>query len=96
MDLNLRQRKLKVLLNDYDVTIQYHPNKASIVADSFSRKPVNLGSLAYLSVTKWPLAKEIQTFVSKFMHFCISKRGGVLASIECKTTFIYEVKSKKF
>ena len=60
------------LLKDYDVTIQYHPGKANVVADTLSRKTVVMGNLAYLSVTKGPLVKEIQTLESKFMKFGIS------------------------
>ena len=56
-----------VLLKDYDVNIQYHPGKANVLADAVSRKAISRGSLAYLSVSKRPLAKEIQTLESKFM-----------------------------
>ncbi|WMV47135.1 hypothetical protein MTR67_040520 [Solanum verrucosum] len=55
-----------------------------------------MGSLACLSVAKRPLSKEIQTLKSKFMQLGISKRGGVLVSIEVRTTFIEEIKAKQF
>ncbi|WMV14471.1 hypothetical protein MTR67_007856 [Solanum verrucosum] len=55
-----------------------------------------MGSLACLSVTKRPLAKEIQILESKFMQLGISERGGVLASIEVTATFIEEIKVKQF
>ena len=84
------------LIKDYDVTIQYHPGKANVVADTLSRKMVVMGNLAYLSVTKGPLAKEIQTLESKFMHLSISERGRVLASVEVKDTFIKEIKVGQF
>ncbi|KAH0654669.1 hypothetical protein KY289_032347 [Solanum tuberosum] len=84
------------LLKDYDVTIQYHLGKANVVADSLSRKAVSMGSLVCLSVSKRPLAKEIQTLESKFMQLGISERGGVLASIEVRATFIEEIKAKQF
>ena len=84
------------LLKDYDVTIQYHPGKANVVADALSRKVVSMGSLACLSVSKRPLAKEIQTLDSKFMQLGISERGGVLTSIEVRATFIEEIKAKQF
>ncbi|WMV19152.1 hypothetical protein MTR67_012537, partial [Solanum verrucosum] len=72
-DLNLRQQIWTELLKDYDVTIQYHPGKANVMADALSRKSVSMGSLPYLSVTKRPLAKEIQTLESKFMQLGISE-----------------------
>ena len=95
-DLNLRQRRWMKLLKDYDVTIQYHLGKANVVADPLSQKTVSMGSLACLSVSKRPLSKEIQTLESKFMQLGISERGGVLASIEVKATFIKEIKAKWF
>ncbi|WMV41691.1 hypothetical protein MTR67_035076 [Solanum verrucosum] len=95
-DLNLRRRRWMELLKDYDVTIQYHSGKANVVADALSRKAVSMGSLACLSVTKRPLAKEIQTLEFKFMQLGISERGGMLASIEVRVTFIEEIKAKKF
>ena len=55
-----------------------------------------MDSLACLSVTKRPLAKEIQTLESKFMQLGISERGGVLASIKVRATFIEEIKAKQF
>ncbi|WMV19082.1 hypothetical protein MTR67_012467 [Solanum verrucosum] len=81
---------------DYDVTIQYHPGKANVVVDALSQKAVSMGSLACLSVTKRPLAKEIQTLESKFMQLGISEKGRVLASIEVSATFIEEIKAKQF
>ena len=47
------------LLKDYDVIIHYNPSKDNIVAYALSRKEVCMGNLAYLSVAKWPLVKEI-------------------------------------
>ena len=47
-DLNLRQRRWMELLKEYDITILYHPGKANVVADAFSRKAGSVGSLAHL------------------------------------------------
>ena len=38
-----------------------------------------MGSLSYLSVSKRPLDKYIQSLDSDFMQFGISEKGGVLA-----------------
>lgn len=40
-ELNLRQRRLMELIKDYDCSIHYHPRKAHIVANAFSRKSSN-------------------------------------------------------
>jgi hypothetical protein len=37
-DLNMRQRRWLELIKDYDVSLQYHPGKANIVADALSHK----------------------------------------------------------
>ncbi|WMV40988.1 hypothetical protein MTR67_034373 [Solanum verrucosum] len=95
-DMNLRQQRWMELLEDYDVTIQYYPGKANMLANALSRTAVTMGSLACLIITKRPFAKEIHTLESKFMQLGNSERGGVLASIHVRVTFIEEIKAKQF
>jgi hypothetical protein len=37
-DLNLRQRRWLALIKEYDIGINYHPGKANVVANAWSRK----------------------------------------------------------
>src|SRR3954462_5970310 len=37
-ELNMRQRRWLELINYYDLSLQYHPGKAIVVADALSRK----------------------------------------------------------
>jgi hypothetical protein len=37
-DLNLRQQRWLELIKDYDLGINYHPDKANVVADALSRR----------------------------------------------------------
>jgi hypothetical protein len=37
-NLNMRQRRWKELINDYDLEVHYHPGKANVVAYALSQK----------------------------------------------------------
>ena len=55
-ELNMRQTRWVELIKDYECTIEYHPGKANVVADAFSRK--STGSIShlkdvYLSLDLW-------------------------------------------
>jgi hypothetical protein len=58
-DLNLRQRGWLELIKDYDLDIQYHPGKANVVADAFSRKSQSNMLVAHLmpQVLCWEMAQ---------------------------------------
>ena len=70
------------LLKDYDITIWYHPRKANVVADAFSRKVGSMGSLAHLQVSRRPLAREVQTLANDIMRVEVNEKGGFLACVE--------------
>ena len=46
-ELNLRQQRWLELFKDYDCIIDYHPEKANVVADALSRKTMVSESLQY-------------------------------------------------
>ena len=54
-ELNLRQRRRLELFKDYDCIIDYHPEKANVVADALSRKTVVVISLQH---SEWRLADD--------------------------------------
>lgn len=67
-----------------------------MMVDVLSQKAASTGSLAYLRVSRKPLARENQTLASQFIFFDISKRGGVLASIEVRSIFLNLIKARQF
>ena len=60
-DLNIRQRKWMEFLEDYDITLHYHPGKANVVAEALSRK--SRGVLASIASREWQMLKTVQTTV---------------------------------
>ena len=54
-ELNFRQRRWLELFKDYDCIIDYHPDKANVVADALRRKTVAALSLQH---SDWRLAED--------------------------------------
>ena len=84
------------LLKDYDITILYHPGKANVVVDALSRKEGSMGSLAHLQVSRRPLAREVHTLAKDFMRLEVNEKGGFLACVEARSSFLDKIKGKKF
>ena len=59
-DLNMRQRRWMKYLEDYDITLHYHPGKANVVADALSRK--SRGVLASVASTEWQVLETVGQF----------------------------------
>ena len=84
------------LLKDYDNTILYHQGKANVVADALSRKAGSMDSLAYLQVSTRPLAREVQTLANDLMRMEVLEKGGFLACVEARSSFLDKIKGKQF
>ena len=83
-DLNLRQTRWLELIKDYDVTLNYQPGKANVVADALSRK-------AYcnnLMISEAPpqLRKEFAKLNLKMVP------QGFLANLEIKSSLVDQIK----
>ena len=57
-ELNMRQRRWLELMKDYDITIQYHTEKANVVADALSRK--SGGAVAALITCQARLLRDLE------------------------------------
>ncbi|GKE56542.1 putative nucleotidyltransferase, ribonuclease H [Tanacetum coccineum] len=68
-ELNMRQRRWLELLKDYDANIQYHPDKANVVADALSRKS---GILASLKIEP-KIIKDLERMVLGITDLMITK-----------------------
>ena len=95
-DLNLRQRRWLELLKDYDITILYHPGKASVVVDALSRKAESMGSLAFISAEERPLASDIQSLANKLVRLDISKPSQVLACVVAQSSLFEQIKAHQY
>ena len=85
-ELNLRQRRWMELLKDYDCTIDYHPDKANVVADALSRK--SIGSLAYMQKIQLPLMVELRELgVELEMH----ASGALFASFQLRPILVDQI-----
>jgi hypothetical protein len=78
------------LLKDYDCTIQYHPDKANVVADALSRK--SSGSLAYIQEVRRPLIRELHELVDG-VKFDLSEAGAMIAHFQVKSDLFDKIKA---
>src|SRR4051812_44869398 len=76
-ELNMRQRRWLELIKDYDLSVQYHPGKANVVADALSRKACSLNVM----LKRLPaLHEELEGFKMELVA------PGFLANLEVKPT----------
>ena len=59
-DLNMRQRRWMEFLEDYDLTLHYHPGKENVVVDVLSWKSWEV--LAYIASREWQMLETVRQF----------------------------------
>ena len=58
------------------------------MADALSRKAGSMRSLAHLQVSRRPLAREVQTLANDLMRLEVNEKGGFLASVKARSSFL--------
>ncbi|RVW67712.1 Retrovirus-related Pol polyprotein from transposon 17.6 [Vitis vinifera] len=87
-ELNMRQRRWIELLKDYDCIIQYHPEKANVVADALSRK--SIGSLAAIRGCQRQLLEELRSLQ---VHFRVMGLGALVANFRVQPDLVGRIKT---
>ena len=88
-ELNLRQRRWLELIKDYDLVIDYHPEKANVVADALSLK--SSVTLAHICTTYVPLLLDPKTLgVSLDCDY----NSALVASFMVRPTLIDQIRGK--
>ena len=72
------------MIKDYDLSVQYHPGKANVVADALSRKACSLNAM--LKDRLPALYEELESFGLELVA------PGFLASLEVKPTLMDDIK----
>ena len=75
------------MIKDYDYTIEYHPEKANVVADALRRKPE--GSYAYLQTVYLPLLIELR---SLGVQLQVADPGALFISFYVRPLLVNQIK----
>ena len=80
----MRQRRWLELIKDYDLSVQYHPGKANVVADALSRKAYSLNAMIKERLPA--LYEELESFGLELVA------PGFLANLEARPTLTDDIK----
>ena len=80
-------------MNDYDMSVLYHHDKANIVEDDLSR--MTMGSVSHLDNAKMYIASEVHSLDRLGARLKSYPDGGAIVLHKSKTFLVVEVKSKQ-
>ncbi|KAF5459785.1 hypothetical protein F2P56_019703 [Juglans regia] len=83
----MRQKRWFELIKDYDCTINYHPNKANVVADALSRK--SMGSAVAALTTQHRLLMDLER---ASIEIIASDTNAFMASLVVQPALIDRIK----
>ena len=84
-DLNKRQRRWMEFLEDYDLTLHYHPSKANVVADALSQK--SRGTVSNITSREWRMFETVGQFGLQYHE----KTQGTLESLVATSSLLSRV-----
>ena len=74
----MRQRRWMEYLEDYDLTLHYHPGKANVVADALNRK--SWGVLASVASREWQMLEPMGYFGLQYRDQAQMTLGSLVAT----------------
>ena len=74
----MRQRRWMKFLEDYELTLHYHPSKENVVADVLSRK--SRGVLASIASREWQMLKTVGQFRLQYSERAQGTLGSLVAT----------------
>ena len=89
-ELNLRQRRSLELIKDYELVIEYHPQKANVVVDALSRK--SFTTLTHIRVTYMPLLMDMRNLG---LNLSYDSYGALLASFVVRPSLVDQIRGKQ-
>ena len=89
-ELNMRQRRWLELIKDYDLSVNYHPGKANVVADALSRKT----SCNHVKIPTYDkhLIHELGMMGIEFIHKPVEK---ILTTLTIRPNLLDEIKENQ-